>query len=94
MYVFDSSDRQRLEETGAELRRLLDEDRLTGVPLLAFANKQDLLNAMSADEIVKALDLQLIKDRSFQIMPCSAKTNDGLQEGLEWVFDIIGQNKK
>ena len=94
VYVFDSADRQRLEETGGELRKILQEDKLMGVPLLAFANKQDLLNAMSADEIVKALDLQLIKDRSFQVIACSAKTEEGLQEGIQWIFDIIGQAKK
>jgi len=40
IYVIDSSDRRRMEETGIELQQLLDEDKLTGVPLLIFANKQ------------------------------------------------------
>ena len=30
-----------------ELQHLLDEERLIGVPLLIFANKQDLLSALS-----------------------------------------------
>lgn len=40
IYVIDSSDRRRMEETGIELQQLLDEDKLSGVPLLIFANKQ------------------------------------------------------
>lgn len=47
IYVIDSGDRRRLEETGIELQQLLEEDRLLGIPLLIFANKQDLLTALS-----------------------------------------------
>merc|ERR1711918_39859 len=45
IYVVDSSDRRRLEEAGEELAELLVEDKLGGVPLLVFANKQDLISA-------------------------------------------------
>lgn len=51
VYVIDCSDRRRIDETGAELLELLQEERLAGVPLLVFANKQDLLNAMKEDEV-------------------------------------------
>jgi len=47
IYVIDSADRRRMEETGVELQQLLDEERLSHVPLLVMANKQDLLNALS-----------------------------------------------
>merc|ERR1719446_534084 len=56
-YVVDSSDTRRLEESGAELRELLAEDKLRGIPLLVFANKQDLLQATPADEVSAALGL-------------------------------------
>jgi len=49
--VIDCSDRRRIDETGGELQELLQEERLAGVPLLVFANKQDLLNAMKEDEV-------------------------------------------
>ena len=51
IYVIDSADRRRLEETGVELGLLLEEDKLAGVPLLIFANKQDLLSALPASEV-------------------------------------------
>ena len=54
VYVIDCSDRRRIDETGAELEALLQEERLAGVPLLVFANKQDLLNAMKEDEVGSA----------------------------------------
>ena len=44
IYVIDSADRKRFEETGQELQELLSEEKLIGVPLLIFANKQDLVS--------------------------------------------------
>merc|ERR1739845_288560 len=85
VYVIDSSDARRLEESGEELRELLAEDKLAGVPLLIFANKQDLLQAVSADEIAASLNLGDIADRTWTIQACSAKTGEGLQEGMEWM---------
>lgn len=49
--MIDSSDRRRMEETGVELNSLLEEEKLAGVPVLIFANKQDLLNAMPPKEV-------------------------------------------
>eukprot|EP00960_Hanusia_phi_P030492 748651-Hanusia_phi.AAC.3 len=51
VYVIDCSDHRRMDETGVELNQLLDEEKLAGVPLLLFANKQDLMNAMGPDEV-------------------------------------------
>eukprot|EP01051_Picozoa_sp_SAG22_P013711 SAG22_NODE_1567_length_4104_cov_2.041698_2_plen_168_part_00 len=87
VYVVDSSDRKRLDETGVELNSLLEEDSLAGVALLVFANKNDLLTAAEASEIADSLYLHVIRDRTWQIQSCSAKTGDGLEEGLNWLVD-------
>merc|ERR1712066_339999 len=60
VYVIDSSDKRRLDESGGELKELLAEDKLAGIPLLIFANKQDLQQACPADEISKELKLSEI----------------------------------
>lgn len=39
------------EQTGVELGQLLEEEKLGGIPVLIFANKQDLLSALSSDEV-------------------------------------------
>merc|ERR1711966_586956 len=57
VYVVDSADRRRLEEAGQELADLLEEDKLTGIPVLVFANKQDFISAVPQEEIVGALAL-------------------------------------
>jgi ADP-ribosylation factor-like protein 3 len=89
IFVIDSADRRRMEETGIELNQLLEEEKLAGVPLLIFANKQDLLNALAPGEITAGLNLHAIRDRQWQIMPCSAKSGDGLQDGLEFIVSEL-----
>mmetsp|Transcript_76966 Transcript_76966/g.146488 ORF Transcript_76966/g.146488 Transcript_76966/m.146488 type:complete len:188 (-) Transcript_76966:213-776(-) len=86
-YVIDSSDKRRLDESATELKELLAEDKLGGVPLLVFANKQDLLNATSAPEISDMLKLGEISDRTWTIQACSAKDGNGLQEGMTWLIE-------
>ncbi len=66
------------------MSHLLEEQKLMKVPVLVFANKQDLLTALTADQIAIGLNLHLIRDRQWQIQPCSAKTGNGIQEGMEW----------
>ncbi len=51
IYVVDSADPGRLEESRVQLDELLVEDKLTGVPLLVFANKQDLGMSLKADDV-------------------------------------------
>ena len=85
VYVVDSSDERRLEESSMELKNLIAEDKLSGIPLLVFANKQDLLQAVGADDIAEKLALKDITDRTWNIQACSAKNGDGLSEGMEWL---------
>lgn len=93
--MIDSADRARLEEVNSELTKLLtEEDKLAGVPLLVYANKQDLLSALSAADISTGLNLHVIKDRPWQIQACSAKKGEGLSEGMEWMMKTIQEREE
>ncbi|XP_057369168.1 ADP-ribosylation factor-like protein 3 [Daphnia carinata] len=89
IYVIDSSDRRRFDETAEELSELLNEDKLEGVPLLVFANKQDLLGAAPPSELALGLALQTIKNRGWQIQACCACTGEGVQDGMNWICQTI-----
>eukprot|EP01006_Ploeotia_vitrea_P017887 TRINITY_DN49119_c0_g1_i1.p1 TRINITY_DN49119_c0_g1~~TRINITY_DN49119_c0_g1_i1.p1 ORF type:complete len:181 (-),score=88.45 TRINITY_DN49119_c0_g1_i1:85-627(-) len=93
IYVIDSADRRRVEETGIELNLLLEEEKLMAVPLLIFANKQDLLNAMAPKELSEVLLLHNIRNRRWYIQACSAKTGKGLEKGIKWVLQSMKNNK-
>ncbi|KAL3900375.1 MAG: hypothetical protein SGCHY_001383 [Lobulomycetales sp.] len=93
IYVIDSSDRRRLEETGIELHALLEEPKLHSVPLLVFANKQDLMNALPADQIAQGLNLNSIRDRKWQIQACSAKTGKDVDLGMRWACQTVKKGR-
>ena len=61
------------------MSELLAEEKLHGVPVLIFANKQDLLGAASAAEITDGLSLHQVRDRPWQIQGCSGYTKEGVK---------------
>ncbi|KAJ6231523.1 adp-ribosylation factor 4b-related [Anaeramoeba flamelloides] len=91
IYLIDSNDRdeKRINEAHDELWKMLGEDELNGIPVLIYANKQDLPRSMDAIEISKQLNLSTIRDRKWYIQPCTAITGEGIYEGLEWLNNVI-----
>ena len=79
VYVIDCSDRKRLLETGNELNELLEDDKLKQIPLLVYANKQDLSNVLKASEIAETIGLVKLTDRTWQIQACSAINGTGVK---------------
>lgn len=63
VFVVDSSDEERLKECVEELNSLIAEEALQKVPLLVYANKQDLQLALEAGEIMEHLQLANVADR-------------------------------
>ena len=62
------------------------------MPLLLFANKQDLISAAPASEIAEGLNLHTIRDRIWQIQACSAMTNEGIEVGQLGHNILYGQD--
>jgi len=100
IFVVDSNDRERIDDTGGadnsakeELHRMLAEDELRDAVLLVFANKQDLPNAMSVNEVTEKLGLNQLRNRKWYIQATCATTGDGLYEGLDWLSNTL-KNKK
>jgi len=90
IYMVDSADRRRTDEAADELGQLMEEEDLAGVPVLVFANKQDLLGAMTGAEIMEALELTALKDRWVHVEACSAKTGEGLESGMSKLMAAKG----
>ena len=89
VYVVDSADEMRVQEVKDNLNELMAEELLRGVPLLVFANKQDLEMALEADEVMESLELANLADRQWNIQACSAVSKQGLNEGMEWLINTI-----
>jgi ADP-ribosylation factor-like protein 1 len=89
IYVVDSNDRERIEDSKFELQQLLQEEELKGVTLLVFANKMDLPNAMNATEVSQGLGLTEIRNRQWAIFQSSASQGIGITEGLDWLVTVL-----
>jgi len=59
------------------------------LPLLIFANKQDLNLSLNPEEIMDSLNLNNIKDRKWTMIASSAITKLGLLEGVQWLTDVV-----
>eukprot|EP00930_Biecheleria_cincta_P069471 TRINITY_DN5720_c0_g1_i1.p1 TRINITY_DN5720_c0_g1~~TRINITY_DN5720_c0_g1_i1.p1 ORF type:complete len:174 (-),score=40.09 TRINITY_DN5720_c0_g1_i1:42-563(-) len=92
IFVIDSSDRARIDEAHEELMRMLSRDEMKECSLLVMANKQDLPNAMTTQELVQRLGLnQLGKQRKWLVQETCATVGEGLHEGLDWLAVTIAE---
>jgi small GTP-binding protein len=101
IFVVDSADTTRLvpdprirdkekESTARdELWGLLGEACLADVPLLVYANKQDLDGALKCREVIGCLALDAVKDRRWRVEETIARTGAGVREGLDWLAKAI-----
>ena len=85
----DSNDTTRLKEAKDELWKVLESPELSNAILLVFANKQDLPNAMSSDEISNALELHQIGSHAWHVQPATATEGRGLEDGFDWLAEKI-----
>ncbi len=66
----------------------MNTEALKKIPLVVFANKQDL-NGLTADEILEMLDLNDNVNRSWSLYACSAQEGWGIKEGMEWLLKTM-----
>eukprot|EP01012_Entosiphon_sulcatum_P063010 TRINITY_DN8988_c0_g1_i1.p1 TRINITY_DN8988_c0_g1~~TRINITY_DN8988_c0_g1_i1.p1 ORF type:complete len:235 (-),score=64.05 TRINITY_DN8988_c0_g1_i1:145-849(-) len=91
VFVVDAADPARLPTVKEVLQsQVFESDNLARVPLLVYANKQDLPGALSADEVAARLALhKTAEGRKWHVQGCSVKGNSGLQEGLDWLVGAV-----
>lgn len=91
IFVIDSSDRERLDEAKQELYRIAMDRGMSDVPILIFANKQDMPNALKPIEIQERLELSRgpLEKRNWYVQPATATTGDGIYEGLAWLMTFV-----
>jgi ADP-ribosylation factor protein 1 len=95
IFVVDSNDRVKIDDELAETYTAKSElhyllNLCQTAALLVFANKQDLSEAMSVEEVKRMLDLENIcESRNWSIQGCSADTGEGLLEGFSWLSSAL-----
>ncbi|XP_008939760.1 PREDICTED: ADP-ribosylation factor-like protein 14 [Merops nubicus] len=95
LYVVDSSDKRRLEESKKEFEIILKNEFLKCVPVVVLANKQDLPGALNAEEITRKFNMKkYCSDRNWYVQPCCAVTGEGLSEALQMLVAFVRQSKR
>lgn len=86
IYVVDSSDHKRLEESKTELMRVINDKELANSLLIVLANKQDVEGAIKPKELIERFDLNdLTGEHTWSVIPTIAIDGTGLYEALNWI---------
>jgi len=94
VWMVDSNDQTRFAESKEELFGIIREHDLHGVPILLFANKQDLPQARSVTEITQAIGLSELRDRKWYAQGSNCITGDGVTEGFTHLAEMIREFRK
>ncbi|XP_024150051.1 ADP-ribosylation factor-like protein 13B isoform X2 [Oryzias melastigma] len=101
VFVVDSSDVQRIQETRETMAEVLQHPRIAGKPVLVLANKQDQEGALAEADIIENLSLEKLVNENkclCQIEPCSAvigygkKVDKSIKKGLSWLLNNIAKD--
>jgi len=92
IFVIDSSSHDRIIEAKDELTRLLFDEGMRYVPLLIFANKQDLFTSMTSDEVAQLLDLSKFPLLQYSVQSICATSGEGISDGLHWLCSAINSH--
>ncbi|XP_063231125.1 uncharacterized protein LOC134535784 [Bacillus rossius redtenbacheri] len=98
VFVVDAADAHNLSRDVKEVKTLLGDERLAGVPMLVVANKQDKTNALSPQEVADALDLNSIAPSRHRVctlgaqtVPGAAKSDPSISEFERVLFDMCSE---
>jgi len=84
IWVLDSADKDRLEETKKTLHAQMRDPELTGKMLFVIANKQDLPGALNGDDVEKEFKLKQFEGkRAYFVVGCSAKDGNGVKDAMK-----------
>ena len=89
VYVIDSQDEEYHEESKIQFHKLINHPTLKNATILIFANKQDLKDVKSVNQLIQDYELDKIKDHVWHIEPCSAIKGEGLVNGIKWLSEQL-----
>lgn len=94
IYIVDSSDTERIDESKDAFEKMISNAQLQGVPLLVLANKQDLQECMTVPSVKQVFfeTSEKFGGRDCNIMGISALKGEGVREGILWLVESIKNN--
>ncbi|CAN1180585.1 ADP-ribosylation factor-related protein 1 [Linum perenne] len=94
IFVVDAACPSRFEDSKSALEKVLRHDDLQGAPVLILANKQDLPDAVTTDELGRYLDPKKLDERVSMYEAVSAYDGLGIKGSLEWLVESMERSKR
>ncbi|KAL4429469.1 hypothetical protein ABPG74_001314 [Tetrahymena malaccensis] len=100
VYLVDSSDRARFEESKVEFNKIIQTKELEKVPIVILGNKIDIQGAASEDELrinfglanssqIGIEKITEIDGRPIELFMCSVSKKMGYAEGFQWLSKFL-----
>eukprot|EP00794_Sanderia_malayensis_P007926 gene7926-8781_t len=91
IFIVDSSNRFQISASTILFYDVLSSESLNNIPVLLLFNKTDLISSVSIDEvkfIMRVNDLLKCAKQTIDILECSLKNGDGIQEIINWLVSV------
>ncbi|KRY33718.1 ADP-ribosylation factor-related protein 1 [Trichinella spiralis] len=94
IYIIDSSDQSRIEESLDAFEKALKNKTLNGVPVVIVCNKQDIKECMSVSDVKMALReiIKKLGTRDCSLFPVSALHGNNVLASISWLVKAIKKN--
>ena len=92
IYVVDSTDYIRFEQTKEIFHQILDAQIDSEIPVLILLHKVDLPDRMERIEFTRNFGLtEMNMSHTWAVFETSAKTGQGIVESMSWFMDLLGE---
>eukprot|EP00093_Oithona_nana_P009350 09350.XXX_232462_231136_1 [CDS] Oithona nana genome sequencing. len=95
IFVVDSADDQRLDETAEVFQDILKDDKVKGKPILMLCNKADIEEAKDEVHVVNVLNVEKLVNVAkcpTRVEPSIATKNNGIKDGFKWLVKSVIAN--
>lgn len=89
IFVIDYNEPERFKEAFSEFVKVVENPDASMRPILIYANKKDLYKKFEISKFATIFELRKLLKHPWKVVPCSAKTGEGLEAGLNWLVDNI-----
>lgn len=93
VFSIDSTDIERIQEACNELGALINSDKSKRLPVLVYANKQDIITALPVDVVESVVFSSLTSADAVKVFPSVAKVGKTLERGMNWLISEIAENR-
>ncbi|XP_047335168.1 ADP-ribosylation factor-related protein 1-like [Impatiens glandulifera] len=94
IFVVDAACPSRFQDSKSAMEKVIRHEDLQGAPLLILANKQDLSEALTSEELGRYLDLKKLDERAYMFKDVSSYNGTGIKESMDWLVEVMEKSKR